>query len=134
MLIGELAKTLKVSTKTLRHYERIGLLPEPSRAENGYRHYSDQTVILARKIVALRRLNFSLDKIKDLLLNTAEDTLRERLISIMDVRRQEISLEIAVMQGQQEDLEARFLSLMQTASSKSGKCICGLLQEKCSCP
>ena len=32
MLIGELAKTLGVTAKTLRHYERIGLIPEPERS------------------------------------------------------------------------------------------------------
>ncbi len=133
MRIGELAAILQVSTKTLRHYERIGLLPKPLRAENGYRYYPEEVVKLAQKIIALRQLNLSLDTIRDLLQAEPEDTMRERLLSIMDERRQEMSLEIAVMQGRQEDLEARFLSLIQTPASKSGKCICGLLQESCSC-
>ena len=39
MKIGELATTVGVTTKTIRYYESIGLLPEPARASNGYRDY-----------------------------------------------------------------------------------------------
>ena len=37
MLIGQLADTLGIPTRTVRFYERKGLLPDPERAENGYR-------------------------------------------------------------------------------------------------
>lgn len=133
MRIGELAKSLDVTTKTLRHYERIDLLPASSRRENGYRRYSPQAVDLAHKIVALRRLGLPLESIKDLLQSGPPDTLRQRLIGILDQRRQEMQVEIAVLQGRQEDLEARFLGLMQTPPLKSGNCICGLLNQPCAC-
>ena len=38
--IGELAELAGVSTRTLRHYESLGLLV-PQRAHNGYRSYSE---------------------------------------------------------------------------------------------
>lgn len=41
MRIGELAETAGVSTKTIRYYESIGLLPEPTRTVSGYRAYDD---------------------------------------------------------------------------------------------
>ncbi len=41
MRIGDLAAATGVSTKTLRFYEREGLLPAPSRQSNGYRVYDD---------------------------------------------------------------------------------------------
>ena len=40
---SELARLAGVSTDTLRHYERKGLLPRPPRASNGYRQYSLET-------------------------------------------------------------------------------------------
>lgn len=31
-----------VTSKTIRYYEQIGLLPQPDRAPNGYRTYAEQ--------------------------------------------------------------------------------------------
>lgn len=44
MKIGEVADQSGVSTKTIRFYESIGVLPQPERSANGYRAYSDDTV------------------------------------------------------------------------------------------
>ena len=50
MLIGQLADTLGIPTRTVRFYERKGLLPDPERAENGYRVYDDTTLARLRFI------------------------------------------------------------------------------------
>lgn len=133
MLIGELAESLDITTKTLRHYERIGVLPASVRGENGYRHYSDEAVRQARTVVALRRLDLPIDTIKNLLYAGSRDTLRQRLLGSLDQKRQEMALEIAVLQGKQEDLEARFMRLYQSPGTRPGHCICGLLDEPCTC-
>lgn len=39
MKIGQLAERTGVSTKAIRYYEEIGVLPEPQRSANGYRSY-----------------------------------------------------------------------------------------------
>ncbi|NOY55270.1 MAG: heavy metal-responsive transcriptional regulator [Actinobacteria bacterium] len=44
MTIGELARHAGVSTKAVRYYEDIGLLPAPHRAPNGYRMYDTGSV------------------------------------------------------------------------------------------
>ena len=44
MKIGELAHGAGVSTKTIRYYEDIGVLPEPGRSANGYREYQPYDV------------------------------------------------------------------------------------------
>lgn len=44
MKIGELAGRAGVTTKTIRYYENIGLLPEPDRRANGYRDYTEDMV------------------------------------------------------------------------------------------
>ena len=133
MLIGQLAESLAITTKTLRHYERIGVLPESVRGKNGYRHYSAEAVRQARTVVALRRLNLPIETIRELLYSESKDSLRQRLLGALDQKRQEMELEIAVLQGKQEDLEARFLRLYQTVGTRPGHCICGLLDEPCSC-
>ncbi|SIT48408.1 Heavy metal-dependent transcription regulator 2 [Paraburkholderia ribeironis] len=67
MNIGEVASVSRVSTKMIRHYEGLGLLPQASRTSSGYRQYSDKDVGRLRFIRHCRDLGFSLDRISELL-------------------------------------------------------------------
>ena len=42
--IGELGKRFGLNPRTIRYYERIGILPKAGRTESGYRIYSDETI------------------------------------------------------------------------------------------
>ena len=42
--IGTLAHSTGLTTKTIRYYESIGVLPEPQREENGYRSYDGGSI------------------------------------------------------------------------------------------
>lgn len=44
MKIGELANETGLTTKTIRYYEDIGLIPEPQRDHNDYRDYPEDAV------------------------------------------------------------------------------------------
>jgi DNA-binding transcriptional MerR regulator len=66
-LAGELAKQTGVSTDTLRHYERKGVLPRPRRSKNGYRLYPKDAlgrVLLVRRAIAV---GFTLDELAGIL-------------------------------------------------------------------
>ena len=132
MQIGDLAKELSVSTKTLRHYEKIGILPQADRSENGYRTYSRDAERTARFIGMLRRLELSLDEIRQLLEDDRSD-LRKNLIGILDEKRRAIRVEVAVLQGKLEDLDTRSLNLATKNIEMCGNCICALFGEDCSC-
>lgn len=67
MNIGEAAKASGVSAKMIRHYETIGLFPEPHRTDAGYRQYNDKEVHTLRFIRHARDLGFSLGQIAELL-------------------------------------------------------------------
>ena len=60
---GELARAAGVSTDTLRHYERKGVLGAPRRSANGYREYPPDA--LARVLLVRRALayGFTLDEL-----------------------------------------------------------------------
>jgi DNA-binding transcriptional MerR regulator len=60
---GELARLAGVSSDLLRYYERIGIVPRPERASNGYRQYPAE--VLDRVCVAQRSLSlgFSLPEL-----------------------------------------------------------------------
>ncbi len=44
MKIGDLAQQTGLSTKAIRYYEDIGVLPDPARSSNGYRSYDSGAV------------------------------------------------------------------------------------------
>ncbi len=65
--IGEVSQQTGVSTQTIRYYERIKLLPEPKRAGNNYRVYSDSDVERLRFVNRARQLDFALEDIAEIL-------------------------------------------------------------------
>ena len=64
---GALAKLAGVSADTIRHYERIGVLPQASRTDSGYRVYPASAV--ARVLVVQRalRIGFTLAELAEVL-------------------------------------------------------------------
>ncbi|GAA4710262.1 MerR family transcriptional regulator [Pseudonocardia yuanmonensis] len=61
MRIGELAERAGVSTRALRHYEALGLLPAQRRA-NGYRTYGEEDLRAVTEIRTLVGLGLSLEE------------------------------------------------------------------------
>jgi DNA-binding transcriptional MerR regulator/effector-binding domain-containing protein len=86
--IGHFSRMTGLTIKTLRLYHEKGLL-EPSwiDSQTGYRYYGLQSVELARAIVYLRELDFSLAEIKEILSRFEEDG---ELLVFLEKRRQEI--------------------------------------------
>jgi DNA-binding transcriptional MerR regulator len=64
---GQLARAVGVSTDTLRHYERKGVLPAPRRLANGYRRYPADALARVRTVRAALALGFTLDELAALL-------------------------------------------------------------------
>src|SRR5947209_4275125 len=67
MRIGELADRLHVTTKSIRFYESIGLLPEPARTPSGYRDYAEADAERLTFIKTAQRLGLSLDEIREII-------------------------------------------------------------------
>lgn len=64
---GELAKRCGVNRETIRYYERVGLLPEPSRTASGYCLFQDTAIERIHFIKQAQSVGFSLEKLKMLL-------------------------------------------------------------------
>lgn len=64
---GELARLAGVSTDTLRHYERKGVLASPARLANGYRRYPAAALARVQLVRAALALGFTLDELADVL-------------------------------------------------------------------
>ena len=67
MNIGGASDLSGVSAKMIRHYEQIGLIPEATRTDSGYRRYTHKDVHTLQFIRQARNLGFSMKQIQDLL-------------------------------------------------------------------
>lgn len=94
MRIGELAEQLGVTTKAIRFYERIGLVPEPPRTPSGYRTYEEADAERLVFIKTAQRLGLSLDEIKE-------------IIAFRDRGQQPCGYVAEVLQRQVSDLDGR---------------------------
>ncbi|MCB7135033.1 MerR family transcriptional regulator [Cellulosimicrobium marinum] len=65
--VQEVARLAGTTSRTLRHYDAIGLLPPTRVASNGYRHYDADALVRLQRILLLRDLGLGLPAIKDAL-------------------------------------------------------------------
>ncbi|AZI59302.1 MerR family transcriptional regulator [Nakamurella antarctica] len=83
MRIGELAKIAGVSTRAIRHYHSVGVLPEPARRSNGYREYGSKDLLSLVRLVRLAQLGLTLDQIRDALDEQTGHEIRNIFIEIV---------------------------------------------------
>jgi Cu(I)-responsive transcriptional regulator len=67
LTIGDLAKATGTKVETVRYYERIHLLPAPTRTKGNYRSYDDAHLGRLGFIRRARELGFPLDQVRELL-------------------------------------------------------------------
>jgi DNA-binding transcriptional MerR regulator len=67
LVISELANLVGVTVRTIRHYHRLGLLPEPTRRGNGYRSYGPADLIRLSRIRRMQETGLGLAEIGRLL-------------------------------------------------------------------
>jgi MerR family transcriptional regulator, copper efflux regulator len=67
MRIGELTERAEVTPRTVRYYERMGLIPPGEREGHGQHYYTEETLARLRKIGQLKQLGLSLDEIRDVI-------------------------------------------------------------------
>jgi MerR family mercuric resistance operon transcriptional regulator len=73
--IGELARRTGCNVETIRYYERVGVLPRPSRnASSRYRLYDSSDVRRLTFVRRARELGFTVDEVRALLALSAADS------------------------------------------------------------
>lgn len=70
---GEFAKKADVSVRTIRYYDKQGLLKPSSLSASGYRLYTDDDFARLQKILTLKYLGFSLEEIQEISLRDTDN-------------------------------------------------------------
>ena len=68
MTVGEVAKKMCVTVRTLQYYDKEGLLSPSAESEGGRRLYTDKDLVTLHQIISLKSLGFSLGDIKQRLI------------------------------------------------------------------
>jgi DNA-binding transcriptional MerR regulator len=108
MRIGELAALVGVTPRTVRHYHRLGLLPEPERLANGYRDYGLRQAVLLARVRRLTELGLGLAEVRDVLADDAGRELAEVLEELdadLARRQEQIARRRAVLRQLRERAE-----------------------------
>lgn len=92
--IGEFSELSKTTIKTLRYYEKEGLLiPSHVDQDTGYRFYETKQLPELAKIISLRQMGLSINNIKSILNGGS-------LEQILKLRKQELETEISLYNSQ----------------------------------
>ena len=102
--IGQLARMSGVSDRTLRHYDKIGLLrPAAVDGATGYRWYGTAELTRLERIRGLRRLGLSLRQITDLV-DAPATQLRQALTDTVTALRRDIATMSSVVAAAEDHL------------------------------
>jgi MerR family copper efflux transcriptional regulator len=119
--IGQAAAASGVSTKMIRHYEEVGLLPAARRTDSGYRQYGESDVQTLRFVRHSRDLGFSIEQIRELL-----GLWQDRKRPSRQVR--------ALAQAHIEELDAKLRELQAMKASLENLVRCCHGDERPDCP
>lgn len=95
--IGTLAKLANVTERTLRYYDKIGLLKPSSVLSNGYRQYTDTDLLKLQKILSLKHLGFSIEEIFPIVLE--DQSLKESFKMQIDLVDSRIKHMVAIKES-----------------------------------
>jgi DNA-binding transcriptional MerR regulator len=98
--IQQVAASAGVSSRTLRHYDDIGLLPPSRVGTNGYRYYDVTAVARLQRVLLVRDLGLSLPVIADVLDQQQDEktALRDH-IELLEAEREHLGQRITAVQN-----------------------------------
>ncbi len=103
--IGDFSRLSRISIRMLRHYDELGLLvPISTDYYTSYRYYSEEQLLIASRITALKEMGFSLATISEILKNYNNPKALSEFLTIKQ----------AEVQAQAEEISQRLL-LLETA-------------------
>ena len=107
--IGELARRVGLTPRTIRYYEDIGLLNSVKRVDSGRRIYTEEDVRRLRFIKRLKVLGLALEEMKELenlyVTHRSNDQVLPRLLQLLDGHLTTIQARIEQLRILKQDIE-----------------------------
>lgn len=85
--VKKLAKLSGVTERTLRWYNKVGLLKPAYYSSSGYRQYEEEQLLLLQQILFFRELDFSLDEIRRIITGSDFDKINALSVHKKALRR-----------------------------------------------
>ncbi|MTE12033.1 MerR family transcriptional regulator [Nocardia aurantiaca] len=105
--IQELAKVARTTSRTLRHYGDLGLLPPSRIGSNGYRYYDQESLVRLQRILLLRELGLGLPAIAEVLAGQKDTAAALRThLELLKQEQDRIARQIASVQTTLRKTEA----------------------------
>ena len=106
MRIGELAQKTGVTTKTIRYYEGIGVIPEPERMTNGYRLYDEVDVDRLHFVKDAQAAGLSLVEINLILdLRDQGESTCEHVIDMLEGHLSDVDRQLVELKRTRDQLQ-----------------------------
>ena len=119
MTIGQLAECLELNPRTIRYYERIGLMPEVERTEAGYRVYGRADERRLRFIRRCAELGMSLAEIKEALaMNERGERPCPYIAEVLERRLAEIDRSLRELRDHKREVAA---ALSRAAAARTSR-------------
>ena len=117
MTVGEVAKKMGVTVRTLQYYDKEELLSPSAKSEGGRRLYTDKDLVMLHQIISLKSLGFSLKDIKGRLnsLKTPAEVANALTEQADDIRQKIEQLQTSLSEIEQLKVE---VLQMQTVNFK----------------
>ncbi len=103
--VGELAELAGVSSRTIRYYDKKGLLSPVAYSENQYRQYDKSSLLQLQQILMLKYIGFSLEEITEIFQRRKEISVTELLAEqrrMLLKKREQLNRVIAVVEKTQD--------------------------------
>ena len=97
--IGEVGKSLGITTRTIRYYEELGIMRVPLR-EAGSRQYSNQEIVRLKFILKIKELGITLREMQELaehydLNDQDRDQIMPQLLDFLDAHLNKVDMKMS---------------------------------------
>lgn len=113
--IQQLAKAAGTTSRTLRHYDSLGLVVPSRIGSNGYRYYDDRSLVRLQRVLLLREMGLGLDAIGTVLVAQEAGAQAHDRPSVTESRV--LAQHLEMLSKEKQRIEAQIASVERTIAA-----------------